>query len=114
MCKVADIIGPSSSTPASSSGPSAGAIGGIVGGILGTLLLISVAITAYVLGRRKGTNAAVPNLPAAETPVQNKEIGPTVIVTPDVGANTADPELSGRLQYPNESITEGGRLRSDM
>ena len=83
-------------------------MGGIVGGILGTVLLITVAVISYLLGRRKASSK-----PAA-TPVQNEK----AVENSDFEGiqrgppSTEFPEemVCGRLKYPNEEEREGGRL----
>lgn len=117
----ADILGIPSNTSSPSSGLSAGAIGGIVGGILGALLLISVAVTGYLLGRRHSAGTAIPNPPEVGAPAQKQEVKSAVIATPDLEAimaipeaNAADSEPGGRLRYPNESVQDGGRLGSTI
>jgi hypothetical protein len=91
---------------------SAGAIGGIVGGILGTLLLISVAATFYLLGRRSKMNVVMAENPSSREAAVVKS---NEIVEPIGNFNDgviADIDIGGRLRYPNDHTDVGGRLRS--
>lgn len=95
-------------------GLSSGAIGGIVGGILGTLLLISVAATFYLLGRRNRTNMSVASPPSRNEAVEKPD-EPSERPAGNLGnAEPIEGEVSGRLQYPNDETVEGGRLGSSV
>jgi hypothetical protein len=91
---------------------SSGAIGGIVGGILGALLLITVAIIFYLLGRTRNVRTATPTTSAntEEFSVKKPDELPSVPQEIAQSELSGDREFGGRLRYQNESTTEGGRL----
>jgi len=100
------------------SGLSAEVVGGLMGGIVGIILLISLAVTFYLMGRRNktkppNTTTAVtvetPNEPLHEARDRSEEIA-------DVGGRLRRSQdlstIGGRLRYPNDDVIEGGRLGS--
>ena len=92
-------------------GLSGGSIGGIVGGILGILLLFSVGALFYLLGHRSRSNIGLANQPSRHEAVEKPdEVG----VMPAGNLQINDPTDSGRLQYPNDEVVEGGRLGSSV
>lgn len=98
--------------PPTKSGPSAGEIGGIVGGVLGALLLIFVAVTFYLLGRKSKSVTQPVIQPTSNDAVEAPVEGYTAKEVVDRESNApVDIEVGGRLRYPNEQEVEGGRLR---
>jgi hypothetical protein len=80
---------------------SGGAIGGIIGGILGTVVLLSVAVVCYFLGRRGRTTVIKPLTKSTPNQGEDQHMGSGI---------------GGRLRYPtidsNHEITESGRIIS--
>jgi hypothetical protein len=102
------------SAPPGRDGLSSGAIGGIVGGILGAGFLISLAVIVFLLGRRRAAGEAPANLN-----IQGMTIEGVVAEKTDTGGRleelgntpaTDSLELGGRLQYPDDNFSTGGRL----
>lgn len=98
------------------SGLSSGAIGGIIGGMLGTLILIGVAVTFYLLGRRNRAmppNLSSPNVAVAcgEVQLPQRDESSASQRTNFERDQRSDIEVGGRLRYPNDQITESGRLQ---
>lgn len=103
-------VSPASST----SGITSAAVGGIVGGILGTLLLVSVAVTFYLLGRR---NRALPTILDGSAGVKhdaNQVVveADTEIHQPENPVNVpADIVAGGRLRHLTGGEIDGGRIQ---
>jgi hypothetical protein len=93
----------------SSNGLSSAAIGGIVGGILGILLLISVAITFYLLVHRNRAQTPV-TIPLSSVGAEKK---PEDVENLTGDLQTTEP-AGGRLRYLDDQITEGGRLGASI
>lgn len=106
------------------SGLSTGAVGGIVGGILGILLLISVAITFYLLRRRnRASPPSLPNPPIAAAVEKTNDSIQAENLERDQSEDIIlggrlrypnDEAVGGRLRYPDDRVTEGGRLGSPI
>jgi hypothetical protein len=92
-------------------GLSGGAIGGIVGGVLGILLLFSGGALLYFLGHRNRSNIGRVEQPSRHEAVEKPD---EVDVMPAGNLQINDPTDSGRLQYPNDEVVEGGRLGSSV
>ena len=78
------------------------------------LLLISVAATFYLLGRRTRTNTvASENQSGREAAVEkpNESVEPAGNLE---DSTTTDIDVGGRLRYPSDQIDVGGRLGSSV
>lgn len=97
---------------------SSGTIAGIVSGVFGGALFISLAIIVYMCNQRR---RAISNDASAATiiyePTEQQTADEKTVTSnplPTLRTETGEEEmiLGGRLRYPDESITDGGRLNS--
>ena len=100
-------LAPTSSTGNHSSGLSGAAVGGIAGGIAGGVLIVCIVVLLYIFGCFKDKKSdVVTEIGAEQNVVFTEDRGPEVSA---IEAENGVP-LGGRLRYPMDGATMGGRL----